>query len=72
MKTLFERLKPELMTILNEEAITYPSTIKLLIENLHKYHTPFELSINDAYRLTMVYETRLFGIDEIFNCFNEL
>jgi hypothetical protein len=72
MKTLFERLKPEILTALNDEAVKYPATIELLIQTLQNCHTPMELSMSDAYRLTLITESGKFGILELLNCFNEL
>jgi hypothetical protein len=54
MKTLLERLKPEVMELLDREAQTYPSTVKGIKGNLSQKYFPTEISLGTVSDLSSV------------------
>lgn len=69
MKTLLERLKPELLEAINEDAKKYPTIMGLLKQELSIQYFCNDMTISNAYRLTSLTEKGIFGITELHNCF---
>jgi hypothetical protein len=72
MKTLFERLKPELILAMNAEAELYPNIMKSLKTELEKHYFFNDMTIANAYRLTDLTKHRRFGITELNDCFDSI
>jgi hypothetical protein len=51
MENLFNRLKPEVLELLNQSAEKYPESVKSLKQTLSENISVLELTINDAYML---------------------
>jgi hypothetical protein len=71
MKTLFEKLKPEILVLLEQEALLYPSSMEVLKNKLKEKHFWVELSIADASRLISMDKEATFSITGIINLFKE-
>jgi predicted ATPase len=72
MKTLFEKLKPEVLKSLEREASLYPSTIERLIDTLKSVTYYGQLSISDAHRLISLEKSFVkFDIEILSNLFDE-
>ena len=71
MKTLFEKLKPEVVELLMLEEQYYPATIKRLTDQLKSKHFFTELTVGDAYSLVRLDQTKRFSIYELTECFND-
>jgi hypothetical protein len=72
MKTLLEKLKPEVLELLELEALEYPSTVERLKETLSNMNYWVELRIADATRLVSINKIYTpFTIEELSNLFNE-
>jgi hypothetical protein len=72
MKTLFQQLKPEVLELLELEALEYPATmerLKDIMESIFYWH---QLAISDATRLVQINNkyTR-FDLEAVSNLFNE-
>ena len=68
MKTLFEKLKPEVVELLMLEEQYYPATIKRLTEQLKSKHFFTELTVGDASQIVQLKNIR-FSIYELTECF---
>lgn len=68
MKTLYERLKPEVLAKLQKEAELYPNTIEDLFNVLKKNYLPMVLNVYDAHTVCS-YSGVNFGILELANLF---
>jgi hypothetical protein len=69
MKTLLERLKPELLQAMNEDAKKYPTIMASLKDELSNLYFCNDMTISNAFRLTMLTKESRFGITELHNCF---
>ena len=69
MKTLFERLKPELISAIELQSRKYPSLMMAVKEELQSKYSFIDLTISTAYRLIDLTESKSFGINEIDECF---
>ena len=69
MKSLLERLKPEMLQAMNEDAKKYPTIMALLKDELSRLYFCNDMTISNAFRLTMLTNERRFGITELHNCF---
>ena len=70
MKTLFERLKPEVLKSFELEAETYPSTMERLKETLSNMNYYVELRIADASRLLSLGKPfAKFDLEDLSNLF---
>ena len=69
MKTLLERLKPELIEAMNEDAKKFPAMMRSLKKELSLCVSVSEMTIENAYRLTYLTDEKIFGYIELFNCF---
>jgi len=69
MKTLFERLKPELITAIELQSRKYPNLMMTVKEELQSKYSFIDLTVSTAYRLTDLTESKSFGINEIDECF---
>lgn len=70
MKTLFERLKPELLVAMYKEAILYPTLMESLKEELKSKYSYLQLTVNQGQRLTQLKNQNI-GIMELVDCFYE-
>ena len=72
MKTLFEKLKPEVVELMKLEAVEYPATIEALIEKMSNMNWWTELKMSDAIRLVQIYTpVANFDMYAVINLFNE-
>ena len=72
MKTLFEKLTPEAIKLLELEALEYPSTVDRLNDTLKSVTYYGQLSINDAHRLMSLNKSfARFDIEILSNLFDE-
>ena len=69
MKTLFEKLKPEVAELLRLESKLYPAIIKRLTDELKSKHFFTELKVGDAYSLVRLDQEKRFSIYELTECF---
>lgn len=70
MKTLFEKLKPEVAELLKLESELYSSITKDLIDELQSKHFFTELTVGTAYSLVRLDQNKRFSIYELTECFN--
>jgi len=59
MKTLLEKLTPEVLAQLDKEAINFPATVERLKKELNQYHHFLELSMGQITTLVRVTNTDL-------------
>ena len=71
MRTLLEKLKPEVLVLLEKEALEYPATMEVLKETLGKLHFWVELKVSDASRLVALKPRSSFNIETLSNLFEE-
>ena len=72
MKTLFEKLKPEVLELMKLQAVEYPATIEALIEKMSNMNWWIELKMSDAIRLVNIYKPYSnFDMYAVINLFNE-
>jgi hypothetical protein len=67
MKTLLERLKPEVMELLDVEAQTYPTIIKGIKGNLSQRYYVTEISLGTVSDLSSVKDLQEFMQAETFS-----
>lgn len=70
MKTLFERLKPELLDAMYTESKLYPTLMESLREELKSKYSYLQLTVNQGQRLTQLKNQNI-GIMELVDCFYE-
>jgi len=71
MKTLFEKLTPEVAELLRLESKLYPSSTQDLIDELQSKHFWNEMTVKNAYSLVRLDQTKRFSIYELTECFND-
>ena len=72
MKTLFEKLKPEVVELMKLQAVEYPATIEALIEKMSNMTWWTELKMSDAIRLVQIHKpVANFDMYAVINLFNE-
>lgn len=71
MKTLFERLKPETLAILQSEADKYPNSVKSLIQELKCNCYVIDLSYGTVISLSNFCNLRYYNLTRILNLFEE-
>ena len=71
MKTLFEKLKPEVTELLRLENALYPTITQYLIDELQSKHFWTEMTVKNAYLLVRLDREKRFSIDELTECFND-
>jgi len=71
MKTLFEKLTPEVAELLRLESELYPSITQDLTDELQSKHFFTELTVGTAYSLVILAQTKRFSIYELTECFND-
>ena len=71
MKTLFEKLTPEVAELLRLESELYQSITQDLIDELQSKNFFTELTVGTAYSLVRLDQTKRFSIDELTECFND-
>ena len=70
MKTLFEKLKPEVAELLRLEIELNPAVTQDLIDELKSKYFWTELTVKNAYSLVRLDQTKRFSIYELMECFN--
>ena len=68
MKNLLERLKPEYLELLNEDAIKYPFLVQGIKRDLRQNVSFTNLSVGSALQLCTVCKT-IMGVTELNNLF---
>ena len=68
MKNLLQRLKPEYLELLNEEAKTYPATVELFKRNLNKTANWLQLTYDDLITINRLLKVKI-DVTEINNLF---
>jgi hypothetical protein len=71
MNNLFDRLKPEYKTLLQDQAEFYPNAIPLIIDELIKEKSILDLRYGTVGLLALYLNVKNLGITEIVNLFNE-
>jgi hypothetical protein len=71
MSNLFDRLKPEYKTLLQDQAEFYPNAIPAIIEELLKESSILDLRYGTVGSLAMYLNLKNSGFTEIVNLFNE-
>lgn len=71
MKTLFEKLTPEVAELLRLESELYPSITQDLIDELQSKHFWTEMTVKNAYSLVRLNQTKRFSIYELTECFKD-
>lgn len=71
MKTLYERLKPELLAKMQSEGEQYPYAIKALMEELQNSKYVLDLTYGSAISMSNFLELPNYTISEILNLFTE-
>ncbi len=71
MKTLFEKLTPEVVESLKLKSKLYPSITQDLIDELQSKHFWNEMTVKNAYSLVRLDQEKRFSITEITKCFND-
>jgi len=69
MKTLYERLKPELLAKMQSEGEQYPHAIKALMEELHNSKSVLDLTYGGAISMSNFLGLPNYSITEILNLF---
>lgn len=65
---LLEKLKPEVLELLNKEAVKYPLSTEQLKQRLSELHFWTHLKMGDAYALCRLNDKH-FGISELASMF---
>jgi hypothetical protein len=68
MRTLLERLKPEVLQAINYEVSKYPNSIISLKKSLSEEYFTGDLTVRVAFNVCLYNKTN-FGIVELANCF---
>jgi hypothetical protein len=71
MKTLFEKLKPEVAELLRLESEMYPTITQDLIDELKSKYFWTEITVKNAYSLVRLDQNKKFGIYELTECFKD-
>ena len=71
MKTLYERLKPETLAILQSEADKYPNAVKSLIQELKGNRYIIDLSYGTVISMSNFLNLKNYQLTEILNLFEE-
>lgn len=71
MKTLFEKLKPEVAELLRLENELYPTIAQDLIDELQSKYFWTEITVKNAYFLTRLDLNKSFNIYNLTECFND-
>ncbi len=71
MKTLFEKLTPEVAELLRLESEMYPTITQDLIDELQSKYFWTEITVKNAYSLVRLDQTKRFSIYELTECFND-
>ena len=71
MKTLFEKLTPDVAELLRLEGELYPTITKDLTDELQSKHFFTELKVGTAYSLVLLDQTKRFSIYELTECFKD-
>jgi hypothetical protein len=72
MKTLFEKLKPETIRLIEFEASEYPATMERLTDEMKSIHSWGQLTITDASRLIgLIRPYTSFNIEALSNLFED-
>ena len=69
MKTLFEKLKPEVTELLRFQNELNPAVTQDLINELQSKYFWTELKVKDAYSLVRLDQEKKFSIYELIECF---
>ena len=69
MKTLFEKLKPEVAELLRLEIKRYPTIAQDLIDELQSKYFWTEITVKNAYFLVRLDLNKKFSIYELTECF---
>ena len=69
MKTLFEKLKPEVAELLRLENELYPTITQDLIDELQSKYFWIDITVKNAYSLVRLDQNKKFGIYELTECF---
>ena len=69
MKTLFEKLKPEVAELLRLETERYPTTARDLIDELQSKYFWTEITVKNAYFLVRLDLNKSFNIYQLTECF---
>lgn len=69
MRTLLEKLKPEIAQAIEQDVELYPASVEYLKALLSDKISFLELTISDAYKLIQFTKDCKFGIVEIMNLF---
>jgi hypothetical protein len=70
MKTLFEKLTPDVAELLRLESELYPAITKDLTDELQSINFWTEMTVKNAYSLVRLDQTKRFSIYELTECFN--
>lgn len=70
MKTLFEKLKPEVAELLRLESELFPTITQDLIDELQSKHYWIDITVKNAYSLVRLDPNKKFDIIELTECFN--
>ena len=68
MRTLLERLKPEILQAINYEVSKYPNSISSIKKELSEEYFSSDLKVRTAFNVCLYNKTN-FGIVELANCF---
>lgn len=71
MKTLYERLKPETLAILQSEGDKYPNAVKALIQELKGNRYIIDLSYGTVISMSNFLNLKNYQLTEILNLFEE-
>ena len=71
MKTLFEKLKPEVAELLRLEKEMYPTITQDLIDELQSKYFWIDMTVKYAYSLVRLDQEKKFSIYELIECFND-
>lgn len=71
MKTLFERLKPEALAVLQSEGEKYPNAVKSLIQELKGNRYIIDLSYGTVISMSNFCNLRDYNLTEILNLFED-
>jgi hypothetical protein len=72
MKRLIDRLKPEILEVIEAEEKEFPTTIGNLKRELRYHESPIQLSIEHATRLHSIVHAGSFRLDEYYDLFEEI
>ena len=71
MKTLFEKLKPEVAELLRLESEIYPTIAQDLMYELQSKYFWTEITVKNAYFLVRLDQNKSFNILQLTECFND-